>query len=196
MSRNFYIFEQHTFCSYCIKTISSGALEMTGIQMADIKFGRLTHPDLKDLEHAVVPYTVIGKGANAVLVPVKSVHPGEQSPSQLGKRYECALSFLEYDGRFEPVVGVRYEKNGSGVDVLVETILHYEGGRGVETDVPFVASKPPEHKYLFGTGYIHGKPIDLGCGTQILCTKAGGNTAWCDGQRMALQIPRPLPSSD
>jgi len=34
------------------------------------------------------------------------------------------------------------------------------------------------------------------CGTEVLCTKAGEGAAACCGQKMELQEPRPLPSSD
>ena len=34
------------------------------------------------------------------------------------------------------------------------------------------------------------------CGTEVLCTKAGGGTVSCDDQEMEVQEPRPVPSSD
>ena len=34
------------------------------------------------------------------------------------------------------------------------------------------------------------------CGTIVLCTKAGDGGIICDGQAMALQEPKKLPSSD
>ena len=34
------------------------------------------------------------------------------------------------------------------------------------------------------------------CGTQVLCTKAGGGEINCCDQTMTLQVPKPLPSSD
>ncbi|MBI2909997.1 MAG: desulfoferrodoxin [Chloroflexi bacterium] len=34
------------------------------------------------------------------------------------------------------------------------------------------------------------------CGTQVLCTKAGGGAIQCCGKDMELQTPKPLPSSD
>jgi desulfoferrodoxin-like iron-binding protein len=34
------------------------------------------------------------------------------------------------------------------------------------------------------------------CGTEVLCTKAGGGTAMCCDQPMELKQPKPLPSAD
>ncbi|MBI2934921.1 MAG: desulforedoxin [Chloroflexi bacterium] len=34
------------------------------------------------------------------------------------------------------------------------------------------------------------------CGTEILITKAGEGKVTCDGKDMAVQEPRPIPSSD
>jgi hypothetical protein len=34
------------------------------------------------------------------------------------------------------------------------------------------------------------------CGTEILCTKAGEDTAICCEKEMEVQEPKPLPSSD
>lgn len=34
------------------------------------------------------------------------------------------------------------------------------------------------------------------CGTEILCTKAGGGEACCCDKDMEVQQPRPVPSSD
>jgi hypothetical protein len=34
------------------------------------------------------------------------------------------------------------------------------------------------------------------CGTEILCTKAGGGNPTCCDKEMQVQEPRPLPSSD
>ena len=35
-----------------------------------------------------------------------------------------------------------------------------------------------------------------GCGTEILCTKAGEGTPMCCGKEIQVQEPKPLPSSD
>ena len=34
------------------------------------------------------------------------------------------------------------------------------------------------------------------CGTEVLCTKAGGGAIVCCAQEMEAQEPRPIPSSD
>ncbi|MBI2865568.1 MAG: desulfoferrodoxin [Chloroflexi bacterium] len=34
------------------------------------------------------------------------------------------------------------------------------------------------------------------CGTEVLCTKAGGGAVTCCDKEMELQKPKPLPSSD
>lgn len=177
--------------------------------MTDILFGELTHPDLKDLEHAVViPYYRIRADTEPVLRAVRSkfeLRPGESildepsTPSYLGKRYQCALALVYYEGVFASVVSARYEKV-DGADRLVETVLLCQDGEPVEIKVVSASGTPREHKYLDGTGYIGNEPIALGCGTEVLCTKAGGSTPYCRERsldyRMALQVPRPLPSSD
>ena len=41
-----------------------------------------------------------------------------------------------------------------------------------------------------------GKEINLGCGMEVLCTKASTKSISCHGMPMILQVPKPLPSSD
>ena len=43
---------------------------------------------------------------------------------------------------------------------------------------------------------LDGREINLGCGTQVLCTKPSPKSAFCCGMPMVLQVPNPLPSSD
>ncbi|MDO8620733.1 MAG: hypothetical protein Q7R31_00390 [Candidatus Levybacteria bacterium] len=117
----------------------------------------------------IINTTILVK-ENEVVIPTVDGKPyRERKPAQLGKRFVCAQEIVSVSTR-----EIVDPKTNESTMVTTQT-SELQSGEFKDTN---------------------GNSINLGCGTQVLCTKASDGIPSCCDIPMTLVQPKPLPSSD